>query len=90
VDNEFQAHQMELQLLVRQKPSHHSTPACARAPPLASSRPAPCLTQRTHAIGLWVAQRSMVPTILEEGSILRFGISERRGPAPHLRRLQAG
>jgi hypothetical protein len=35
--------------------SHHFTPARARAPPLACNHLAPCLTQQTHAIGLWMA-----------------------------------
>jgi hypothetical protein len=38
--------------------SHHSTLACARAPPLAPNRHVPCPTQRTHAIGLWAQHGS--------------------------------
>jgi hypothetical protein len=52
-------------------PFYHSTPACARAPaPLAPTRPIPCPTQRTHAIGLWVARRN---PILCERSFLGLG-----------------
>jgi hypothetical protein len=52
--------------------SHHLTPARVRASPLAPNRHVPCPTQRTHAIGLWMAK--WCP--LSEGSS-KFG---RSGP----------
>jgi hypothetical protein len=44
----------------------HRVPILHTSSPLACSRQVPCPTQRTHAIGLWAAQHS----ILEEGSSL--------------------
>jgi hypothetical protein len=64
--------------------SCQSTPAPA---PLAPSRHIPCHTPRTHATGLWVASNT---TWCPPEICTKFGISERRGPAPHLRRLQPG
>jgi hypothetical protein len=61
-----------------------TAPQPAHEHPLAYNRHAPCPTQRTHAIGLWVARN----TALSRKDSAKFGISERRGPAPHLRPLQ--
>ena len=63
-----------------------TAPQPAHEHPLAYNRHAPCPTQRTHAIGLWVARN----TALSRKDSAKFGISERRGPAPHQRPLRPG
>jgi hypothetical protein len=59
------------------QPPHHSTPACARAPPFACNRHVPCLIQRTHARGSgWRATRNGAHH--SEKGAAKFGISDAR------------
>jgi hypothetical protein len=64
--------------------SHHTTPAFARATPLACNCHVSCPTKRTHAIGLWV-QHSTAPTILSERSSLSpgKGLHHQRSSSSH-------
>ena len=65
-------------------------PQPARAPPL-RTQPSYAVSHPADAChrALGGAQHSAVP-ILSERSAILFGISEKRGTAPHLRPLQAG
>jgi hypothetical protein len=69
-------------------PSHHLHPSLRTSTLLASNRPQ-CHTQRTHARALGGAQHSMVPAITQRNPP-KFGISGKRGLAPHRRHVQPG